>query len=100
MSEGASECFGPQRPQLRIERGAFPNRQPAGDAGVLPVSDVPPWPAVLLSAPLVRPCVLRWLGWDVASIERVSALEAHQRDVLYVEVVELGAAASPRGTPG
>lgn len=51
---------------------------------------IPAWPRVLLSAPLVRSCVLRWLGWDVASIERVSALEAHQRDVLYVEVVELG----------
>jgi hypothetical protein len=38
--------------------------------------------------------VLRWLGWDIASIERVSALEAHQRDVLCVEVVELGAAAA------
>jgi hypothetical protein len=52
---------------------------------------------VLLNAPLVRAWVLRWLGRDVASIERVSQFVSHPRDVLYAEVVAPGGYAA-RGT--
>jgi hypothetical protein len=45
------------------------------------------WPYVLLSAELVRPSLLRRLGWDIASIVRVSQA-GRADDVLLVEVLQ------------
>jgi hypothetical protein len=80
-------------------RRGLAGRSPATTELIADEPAIPAWPRVFPSAPLVRSCVLRWLGWDVASIERVSALQAHQRDVLRVEVVDLGAACEGRGPP-